>query len=184
MQRKALTVSILIHAALLLPFVVPQGATNAEAQQPTHVSILAPLPSRKSKAEDRMNNGKRVVEVTAPVDLPAVPNSLIVVIDKQGFANIFQAAELWGATLRSGVPYSDPGTYDIYFCDPQKYSRLSGTYAPGDLAWFAFPQTFQQRILERLSEYIRQHAQRDRRAQTGARCRRGHCGGNGDSNPQ
>jgi hypothetical protein len=87
------------------------------------------------------------------VDVPFVPNSVVVEIERPGFENVFLAAEKWNAALHSGVPYSDPGSFQVFFCRPSDYAALAGRYESKDAVWFEFPPSFRDRLFERIQAF-------------------------------
>lgn len=161
MQRKAMMISIAIHLGILALLLLPSSTESPSAARteraPARVlrlSMVAP-PSRRTR--DRSLTVSRAsvpTDAPAPVDVPAVPNSLVVEIDRAGFGNVFAAAAGWHAELRSGVPYNDPAAFQVFFCRAEDYGELKGRYEGGDAVWFSFPMAFKERILSKSQEYM------------------------------
>ncbi len=162
MQRKAIVASLAIHVLLLLLLVLPglitlsPGVKAAAPQQVVNLMMTAP-PSHKTVADQKSAISKGYVSKTKTntVEIPSIPNALIIQVDRTGFENIFAAAEHWHATLHSGVPYSDPGAgLQVFFCRPEDYGALKGRFQPGDAVWFSFAPEFRVRIFEKLRDYL------------------------------
>ena len=157
MQRKAMILSLAIHFGVLAPGLIPLSPAPPPpppTERILKVSMVAP-PSRKtSERTSVISQGFAPAERPAPADIPAVPNSLVIEVDRSGFGNIFAAAANWHATLHSGVPYNDPGAFQVFFCRAADYSSLNGQYEPGDAVWFNFPLEFKERLLDRIRSLV------------------------------
>lgn len=150
MRREAVALSVAVHLLAVLSL-IPHVAPEAKPDGRTAVTKLAPPPAVKTEPS-RTRIGRGIDRgQTASVDLPVVPDSVLIDIDAATFHNVFVAADHWRAVLRSGVTYPDPGSVPVIFCNPSEFPELRGQHGSGAV-WFAFPIMFRHRILEKIKD--------------------------------